>query len=429
LNFGTIWKSDWLVAVMLTLLFLIACESDFLPLRYFDDLVYDQISDHTELTADKQIILVDMDEKALSDAGGEQGGEAMASVIARLSEAGARVIGLGISYSHVASDSDQPLVEAVRRSGNTLMPMFIDVGLEPESLNAVLPNDLRHLIIKHVNHTDIDASPVQAVSLRYPYAQLIQASAGIGQMNVFADHDGIVRSEPLAIRYAGKFFPSMPLALAAKVLHIPLNDIRISLGLDIELGAHNIETDTTLRMYPTFYAAPGGNSFTSYAFRDVLSGHVSADSFRHKIVLIGSAEKSISTPTRMMSRIEFTAHVLQSVLSDQYNHRPAWIHLLELGLIILIGIYLTFLWQRLSAVMVLLVSGLLLLALISVEFIMLIGYALWVQTIAAALLLFFGHVLLGLKQAYTNQNQQKKSTDSLTHLRHPKPKNSQNHRR
>jgi len=409
LNFGAIWKSDWLAAVMLTLLFLVAYESAFPPLRYLENLVYDQVAGQSELTADERIALINMDEKALSGADPQ----AMATVIDQLSDAGARVVSLDALYSQPASDgTQQPLVEAVRRSGNTLMPMFIGIGSGQEHANAMLPNELRRLFIKHANATDVDISPLQAVSLRYPYARLMQASAGIGNMSLFGDEDGIVRSEPLVIRYAGKYLPSMALALAAKVLNVPLNDIRINLGMDIELGAHNIATDSRLRMYPTFYAAPAASSFTSYAFRDVLSGQVNSESFRDKIVLIGSAEKSISTPARMMARNEFTAHVLQSLLNDQYISRPAWTHLLELALLILTGLYLAFLWSRLSPVIALFVSGMLL-ALISAGFFMLSAYALWVQTIAAALLLLVGHALLTLKQIYSSQGRQKKSTASL----------------
>jgi len=410
LSFGVIWKSDWLAAVMLTLLFLLAYEFAFLPLRYLENLVYDQVAGQSELTADASIVLVDMDEKALSGAGQQD----MATVIDRLSDAGARVVGLDALYSQpISNAAEQFLVEAVRRSGNTLMPMFIDIGSEHEHSNAMLPNDLRRLFIKHVNMTDIDVSPMQAVSLRYPYARLIQASAGIGHMSLDGDEDGIVRSEPLVIRYGGKYFPSMALALAAKALNVPLNDIRINLGMDIELGAHNIATDSRLRMYPTFYTAPDSSSFTSYAFYDVLSGRVNNENFRHKIVLIGSAEKSISTPARMMARHEFTAHVLQSLLHDQYISRPAWTHGFELALLILIGLYLAFLLSRLRPVMALFVSGLLLLVLISAGFLMLSGYALWLQTLAAALLLLAGHALLALKQAYSSQGRQKKSTASL----------------
>ncbi len=406
-------KSDWLAGVILTLLFLVACEFSFLPVRYLDNLVYDQFTGQTDLSAETPIVLIDMDDQALSSDGGRSG-QAMASVITRLSDAGARVIGMDVLYDQPSTTSPEAaIVEAVRRSGNTLVPMFITADSGHDYSNTVLPNGLRRLMIKHVNTTDVDSTPVQAASLRYPYGQLIQAVAGAGYVSVFGDDDAIVRSEPLAIVYAGKYFPSMPLALAARVLNIPLNDIRINLGVDIELGAHNFATDARLRMYPTFYAAVNGSSFTSYAFRDVLSGRISADHFRHKIVLIGNAEKTIATPTSMMAPHEFTAHVLQSLLQDQYISRPAWTHLLELALLVLVGLYLTFLLSRLSPIIALLVSGLLLIALISAGFIMLSMYALWIQTIAAALLLLVGHVLFAARRMYSSQGRQKKSAASL----------------
>jgi len=409
LNFGAIWKSDWLAAAILTLLFLVAYEYAWPPLRYLENLVYDQVSGQSALTADERIVLIDMDEQALS--GNRQ---AMASVIGTLSEAGARVIGLGVLYSQpVSTAHGQPLLDAVRRSGNTLMPMFFTAASAQGTAHAVLPNDLRRRFIKHINLTDVDATPVQAVSLRYPYAPLLAASDGIGHMSLFGDADGVVRSAVLAVRYAGKYFPSMALALAAKFLNVPLNDIRINLGVDIELGAHNIATDAALRMYPVFAGAASDSHFTSYAFGDVLSGRVSAERFRDKIVLIGSSEQSLVTPAGQMTRMAFTAHVLQSLLHDQYISRPAWTRPFELALLVLIGLYLMFLCLRLSPVVALLVSGVLLVALLSAGFIMLSAYALWIHTLAAVLLLLVGHAMLILKQRYAGQRWQQTSTDSL----------------
>jgi len=408
LNFGAIWKSDWLAAVILTLLFLAAYEYALPPLRYLENQVYDQVSGQSALTVDERIVLIDMDEQALSG-----NGQAMASLIGTLSGAGARVIGLGALYSQPASTADvQPLVEAVRRSGNTLMPMFFTAGSDQESSNTVLPHELRRLFIKHINVTDVDVTPIRAVSLRYPYVPLLVASDGAGHMSLFGDDDDIVRSEALTVSYAGKYFPSMALALAAKFLNVPLDDIRINLGVDIELGAHNIVTDAALRMYPVF-ATANDHGFPSYAFRDVLSGRVSAEYFRDKIILIGSAEQSVVTPAGLMTRMEFTARVLHGLLHDQYISRPAWTHGLELALLVLIGLYLAVLCSRLSPPIALLVSALMLIALLSAGFIALSEYALWLQTLAAALLLLVGHAVLMLKQTCLGQSGQRKSAASL----------------
>jgi len=410
LNFGAIWKSDWLVGVILTLLFLAACEYAVSPLRSLETVIYDQLAGQSELAPDENIVLVNMDEQTLASADRS----AMTSVITSLSGAGARLIALDILFDqpgpHSSTSEHMPLVEAVRRSGITLMPMFFEVDHVNDHASAVLPNDLRHQIIKHANITEVQASPFNAVMLRYPYTQLIQASAGIGHMSVFGDDDGIVRSSPLAIEYAGKYLPSMPLALAARALHVPLNDIRINLGLDIELGAHNIATDASLRLYPTFY---GGGNFKVYHYRDVLSGRVPLDMFGQKIILIGSAEKAVSTPAVAMTRIEFTAHVLQSLLSDQYVSRPAWTHSLELALLLLIGLYLIIILPRLSPVIAVAASLFLMLMLIGAEFAMLMNYALWVQLMSAALLLLAGHGLVVMKQTFFSRGGQKKTS---THL-------------
>jgi len=417
LNPGAIWKSDWLSGVIITLLFLAAYQFAFQPFQRIENLMYDGYAARPVDSIDEHIVLIELDQASLSEAN-PLAQQAMASVINKLTAAGARLIGLDVLYRQSSAQASatgnaDALVEAVRRSGNTLLPLFVDVAASHEYSNDILPQVLNRLSINHINPTGIAAEPVRAVNLRYPYASLIPAAAGMGHMSVFGDADGSVRSEPLAIAYAGKYFPSMPLALAAKVLEIPLNDMRINVGKDIELGAMNLATDAGLRLYPAFFYDAKGNTFKAYAFRDVLSGRVAADLFEDKIVLIGSAANILTTPVTAMSRIAFTAHTLQSILQDQYVSRPAWTHRFETGLLVLIGLYLIFLLPRLTRRIAIMASALLLLGLIAGGLTALFAYAIWLQTLTAALLLVCGHALCVAKQVLAGRGGQQRSAAGL----------------
>jgi len=417
LNLGVIWKSDWFTSVVMTVLFLVACQYAFQPLQRIEDLMYDYQMAHLEGTSDGHIILINLDQKDLSAPGQQM----MATVIGKLSEAGAHVIALDMLYDQAeaaagAGQTDRAgLVKIVRRSGNTVLPIFLDVSTSHEYSNDMLPHELHGLSIIHVNPSPVAAKPIKGSNLRYPYAALIQVSAGVGHMSVFGDADGSVRSEPLVISYADKYFPSMPLVLAAKVLQIPLDDIRINLGVDIELGAMNLVTDAKERLYPKFFRDMQDDSFKSYTFRNVLSGRVAADVLKGKIVLIGSAASRLATPVGSMSRIEFTAHVLQSILQDQYISRPFWTHRFEMGLLLFIGLYLIFLLPRFTQRVAMLASGLLALVLIAGGWVTLSSYALWIQVFSAALLLITGHALLLIKHALGSSSKrlQRQSVASL----------------
>jgi len=393
LNLGAIWKSDWFASVVMTLLFLAACQYAFQPLQNIENMLYDYQQTQSMQAGGEQIALINMDQTDFS-ASGQQ---AMASVIGKLSAVGVRVIGLDVLYGQGYASSGAGLLQAVRESGNTVVPVYVGVSSNHAYAND-LPRVLHDVTMKHVNPGDVDAEPIVGSSLRYPYADLIQVGAGVGQMSMFGDVDGVVRSEPLAVSYAGNYFPSMPLVLAAKALQIPLDDVRLTLGEDIELGAQNVAIDAGLRLFPVFFKRAQAGGFQSFSFRDVVSGRIAADRFKHKIILIGSAAKILLTPAGSMSRIEFAAHVLQSILQHRYISRPSWVHLVEMGLLLLIGLYLVVLLPRLSVRAALLVSSLLIILLLAGDWFVLSSYAIWVQMLSAVVLLVLAHLILLLKQ-------------------------------
>jgi len=411
LNPGAVWKSGWFVGVIVTLLFLAAHYFAFRPLQRMELMAYDYQLSRSEVAADSRIVLVNVDKQSLSAAKPK-----IAHLIDKLSAAGASVVALDQLYEQgeAISDAGQaPLLQAIRRSGITLLPLFATVSANHEYANDILPHELNGLSISHVNPTGVDARPIQAGTLRYPYATLIQAAAGVGHMSVFGDDDGVVRSEPLIITYADKYFPSMPLMLAARVLNIPLADIRINLGRDIELGAMNLATDAMVRMYPFFANAAQAGGFRSYTLQQALSERMDAVAFKDKIVLIGSGEQLLQTPAGAMSRIAFTANMLQSILHDHYISRPAWTQALEWGLLLLVGLYLIILLPRLSRQSAVLLSAVLLLILLVAAWIALSGYALWLQTLSAALLLLSGHLLFVAMQLQFGSSKQQRAASDL----------------
>jgi serine/threonine-protein kinase len=249
--------------------------------------------------------------------------------------------------------------------------------------------------------------------LRFSFPQLSDAAAGLGYLSMHTDFDGILRTEPLAVAYSGQMLPSMSLALAAKSLNIPMGDLRINLGTDIELGAMNILTDSRLRIYPRFYGDKSGKSFASYSFYDVQSGRIPLGTFDNKIVLIGmtatAASNTYPTPvSAQMTDVEFNAHVLQSILKEGYFTRPVWAGKVELAMLLLIGLYLSFLLPRLKTVIAAAATFSLLVILLGSSFMLLSSMALWLQTVSAACLLLLGHLICSSLQFTTGRGSHKK---------------------
>ena len=53
----------------------------------------------------------------------------------------------------------------------------------------------------------------------------------------------VLRTEPLVVNHYGDYLPSMSLAIAARGLNLTMNDIRINVGRNIELGHLDIGTN------------------------------------------------------------------------------------------------------------------------------------------------------------------------------------------
>ena len=397
-----------MAGVMMTLLFLAANYFSFQPLQRLETALYDYHINRSQDAPESRIVLINIDQQpnvALQSA--------VAQLIDRLAVAGADVAALDQLYDQGDAAGRTALLQAVRRSGITLLPLFATVANNHEYANNVLPHELPGLSIRHINTTDVAAEPVNAGGLRYPDVALIRAAAGAGHLSVFGDADGVVRSEPLAVVYAGKYLPSMPLLLAARAIHIPLSDIRINLGVDIELGAMNLATDAMLRMYPTFSGTAQAAPFTTYTLQQALSMRLDAASFKNKIVLIGGGENLLRTPVGEMSRMAFMANVLQSILHERYITRPAWTRMVEAGLMLLIGLYLIVLLPRLTPLIATAASAVLLLILIAAGWVALSGYAVWIQTLSTVLLLLCGHLLFAAMQILPNRSAQPHAKQAL----------------
>ncbi len=412
MNHGAIWKSDWFISAIISILFIVAYVSDFSLLGKMELKTYDLAIEANSHPSSGNIVLLNVDTPSKDQM---QMQSLIAKSIVKLSNAGASFIAVDTLFSE--SEQRGPyqtdsLSQAVLDSGNTLMPMFFDSGRSSNSTNIALPNYVKRATIHQINRPDTNTSPVSAMNLRYPYRELTQAAAGLGHLSILDDSDGIVRSEPLIIEYAGQFFPSMALALAAKVQHIPLADLRINLGVDIELGATTIITDPHGRIFPPFYSTDGSidhgsrnDSFPTYSLQDLLNKKISAHLFKNKIVFLNSGTQSnnrFSTPVKSgVSRSEFSAHVLESILNEEFVKRPAWAVAAELALLLLVALYLVFVLPRIATRTSIALLLFLFVLIMASGFILLTKHLIWLQTVTAALLLTSGHMAFALKQYLT----------------------------
>jgi len=448
LNNHAFWKSDWIVGLTITVLFCAAYLTNFSMTQSLEHKAYDIAVNASMTPSDDRIVILDIDNDSIERIGRWPWPRSViGDMIRKLSDAGARLIGIDIFYSEKQQvpksaqthlqlakilqqqgktkeaekiiaqaremDEDLRLIEATRQSGNVLMPMFFDIGKPSGRPDVELPDYLARMAIKNIGNVVEGSTPLSAFKLHSPFPELAKAAVGLGHLNVTVDDDGVLRSEPLVIEYYGQFFPSMALAIATKSLNLTNSDIRINVGHNIELGRLDIGTDTGIRIYPSFYGDGNGNGFKHYSFHDVSSGRIPARLFKDKIVLIGATgtgigETYITPVNNNMSSVEYHAHVIQSILDENFFTRPAWAFFTELLILLGIGVYLTIALPRLGTGFGAAISLLLLLILLATNFTLLVTSALWLQTITSALLLLFGHLLLTTRQYFAGEDERGK---------------------
>ncbi|TFZ06827.1 CHASE2 domain-containing protein [Ramlibacter henchirensis] len=295
-------------------------------------------------------------------------------------------------------DADGKLAASLANAGNVLVPSVYVFG---EPLGRP-DRELPAAVAKNtVDERQGLALPV--VRGQYPLESIGNAAAGIGHLNVTNDPDGAVRSEPLLVNYYGRGVPSMALLAAARSLNLGPADIR-SVPEGVQLGKLQIHTDEAGRILPLFYRARDGKpAFQEDSFYDVLSGKIPAAKYADKIVLIGPTAQGVGTSFPVpgyaaLSPAEMMAHVVSNILGEHFIVEPAWGDLAAFGAFLVVAGYLIAVLPRLSAGAGAAATGVLLLALLVSEYVLLSSAATWVRLVLPAVLLAIGHAALTTKR-------------------------------
>ena len=215
MNNSAFWKSDWIVGLVITLLFCAAYLVGFGPTQSLEYKAYDFAVSHNVTPADDRIVILEIDDDSIERIGRWPWPRSVVGdVIEKLSKAGAKLIGVDIFYSekqqtpksvqtHLqlakilklqgkddeaakviaearAMDEDQSLILSTRNSGNVFMPLFFDVGNQLGRPDAPLPDFIGPMVIHNVSSPVDGAAPLNAVKLHYPSPAAALASSGNG---------------------------------------------------------------------------------------------------------------------------------------------------------------------------------------------------------------------------------------------------------
>ncbi len=360
---------------------------DLLELRTYDMRLQGSIPE----ARPSQVAIVAIDEESLSKIGRWPWSRGtVAQLIDRLDRLGAQVIALDVFFSEQENrplldqidrlergaapaaagplarlrdslNTDAALERAIRASGKVVLPMvFLWSEADTRHQRA---GDTDRILKEVAAHriADVPASGDPDPLLRTPEPKgvlgnlpgLQAAARAIGHINVTPDDDGTVRRVPLVIRDQGRFYPAADLQAVRLLRGESELVVRTApYGIaGLSLGGRPIYTDEEGQALLRYYGPE--RTVPTVSAADVLSGAADASQLRGRIVLIGATAKGIGdirvTPFGpVFPGVEIRATAMQNILDGAFIHRPEWLQLVEIPLLLVLGIALTLALPRLG---------------------------------------------------------------------------------
>ncbi len=256
-----------------------------------------------------------------------------------------------------AVDTDAQLAASLAAAGNVVLavPFFVPMAssgqesfLAPVSADDTLIKRSEFMLIRQVQHGET-LEPYRATTVRPPLKLFADKAVGLGHVYSLPDLDGVTRHEYLALRYGDAYYPSFALEVARAYLGVARDRMSLTLGEGAQVGDVVIPMDQKARLLINYAGREW--TFPSFSATDVIHGRVPAGIFTDRAVLVGTAALSTydrqTTPySANFSGVEKHATVVENILHRQFLKKTVWFSLLESGVILLLGLTVTFLLRR-----------------------------------------------------------------------------------
>jgi len=255
-----------------------------------DHLLYDALVRQAPQATSDDIILVVIDDRSLQEVGvWPWPRQVHAALVDRIAEANPKALAYDVLFVEPGSDpaADRALGQAFARTGVAALPLVIET---PGPDGA-------------------------AFALRPPVGVIARGAAGLGQVNLQFDRDGVVRRAAL-LENAG----------AQEVPHLVEVARRIGQGLPLPDVARPATGGPLVRTRPILipYAGPPGH-YRSISASSVLAGEMPVEFLQGRYVLLGATaaglHDSYATPTstaaQLMPGVEIQANLLDALLQGR----------------------------------------------------------------------------------------------------------------
>ena len=253
------------------------------------------------------------------------------------------------------ADHDRQLADAIRESGRVVLPIVFEVGPDrsgppPEPSGTPYKSALQSF--RHYEERGLYPPPA-AKEATPPLPAFVEAAQALGHVTMLADQDGTTRWEAVIFEDRGRYYPSLAVQAVRLASGVEPKGLTLDFGRALTIGSVPAPLDPRDRLLIN-YAGPGG-TFRYLSAVDLLSGKVSPDAVRDRIVFIGATAAGTYdlrvTPTSpIMPGVEKHANVAANVLSGRFLRRPDWVELVEVAGILFFPLALAWLLPRLRPV-------------------------------------------------------------------------------
>ncbi len=311
-----------------------------------------------------------------------------------------------LSRSVAELDNDTKLYKAIEKAGNVVLPVYFDT--QSTGRDTKVPDFITKYSYKKITGLDQEwavSSLIWLSKLKPLLPSLAEVAAGIGHINLFPDPDGAIRNQYHVIGYLkDTYFPSFPLAIVKLYKGLGDEDITVNLGDGIDLKVSpsaairvpvvNAQMETLIR-----WNQGPDVAFHQTPFVKVFRNQIKTSLFRDKIVIIGATAPGIGdryvTPiSANLPGVEVIADSVANILNQRFYSRPSWTAITELAVLILFGLFITFVLPRLKAGMGTLTTSGLLVGYAAAGTILFFSSNIWLRIMPAILLLILGYLLV-----------------------------------
>ncbi len=442
------WKSDWVFGLAITVLMAASASTSLMDNieRYAYDL---GVRSSNHAPGDK-VAVIAIDDESISNIGRWPWPRSyLAQMVSALHQGGAKAVGLPIFLSEPQIDpglkyireitelfnqkltpladtnadvgelgaklaeaeanlnNDQQLAESMANAGNVVLPIQFVLGEMQGHPDKALPDFVQKNQITAIKD-NVDAAntgrlPPETNQAVPPIDEIGQSAAMLGHLSINPDADGGIRTEALAVRFDGQYYPSLSLMLAAKSLNLKPEDIQLNLGESVRLGKLSIKTDEFSQMRTYYYRDVNDRpAFPVDSFFDVASGKIPVSKYKDKVVIIGPTAYGLGSPqvtpiSAGMPPVLILAHNVASILNQNFFLVPEWSAALRWGLFVAAALYLMLLLPRLKAGQAAAASVGFVIAVMIAHFVLMTGSGAWVPLMLPVMLVIVGHVLLTTK--------------------------------